>query len=128
MKKPADLLYPKILLVDSTAREQCQLALIAQNQPTRRQSYPTRAQQLPENINSILESADVELQDLRSLAVLRTEGSLTGLRVGLAAVNTLAWLNGLPIIEIDQLNFDEAISVLEQGKMLPVVIQTQPLN
>lgn len=128
MKKRAALLYPKILLVDTTEREQCQLSLVCQDQPTIRRRIPTRAQELAENIERLLDDSGIGFTDLRALAVLRRGPTLTGIRIGLATTNTLAWLHGLPIIPFDEENFETAITKLESGKLLDVVKQAEPLD
>ena len=53
-------------------------------------------------INKLLVKNKTKIKDLNSIAVFRGTGSFTGLRVGVATANALAFSLQLPIIEISK--------------------------
>lgn len=115
MKQPDDSPYPTILLIDSTDREQTKLALLASGDVIK-STVTARAQELPKLIEEFLSKNNSILKKLSALAVITKGGSLTGMRIGVAAVNTLAWHQRLPIIEIAQPGFEKAIDMLRTSR------------
>lgn len=123
MKKRAELPYPTILVVDTSEREQIKLGLLRQKEPTEVITKTTRiierrAQDLMLMIDEFLAGEKLELDQVKAIAILKHGPSLTGVRMGLATANTLGWLATLPLIEVAEDTFDEAIAKLEQG-LLP---------
>lgn len=55
---------------------------------------------LLEQIDAVLESADIDLDGLDVVAVGTGPGSFTGMRVGLATAKTIAHVRGLPIVGV----------------------------
>jgi len=125
MKTPVASTYSPILVVDTTDRDQICLALIQANKPTKKTKIAERAQSLPEHLEKFLAQAEFP----QAIALLRQPGSLTGVRVGMSAINTLAWLNNVLIIEIDQGDFETAISqIKKKPSQFKVVAQTTPIS
>lgn len=127
MKKPADSFFNPILVVDTGARESIRLGLIVDGEIADSQEFPVRSQELQKTIVDFLAENNVALSAVKALAVFRSGESLTGSRMGVAAVNTLAWLTNIPIIEIDELGFEAGLKCLTQDEFsLSVVKQTLP--
>lgn len=129
MKKPADSFFKTVLAVDTGARESISLGLIVDGEIADSQEFPVRSQELQKTIVDFLAENNVALSAVKALAVFRSGESLTGSRMGVAAVNTLAWLTNLPIIEIDEPDFAAGLKQLTGVKFpLSVVRQTTPLS
>src|SRR5262245_33855383 len=60
----------------------------------------THGQRLPSDLGRALDAAGVALDDVRLLAVVAGPGSFTGLRVGIAAVQGLAFSRGLAVVPV----------------------------
>ncbi|MEW6701378.1 MAG: tRNA (adenosine(37)-N6)-threonylcarbamoyltransferase complex dimerization subunit type 1 TsaB, partial [Bacteroidota bacterium] len=58
------------------------------------------SQKLIDIIDAVLKNANVELKQIKSIAVSMGPGSFTGLRIGLSAVKGIAFGAGLPIIPV----------------------------
>ncbi|MBI4948398.1 hypothetical protein HY844_02505 [Candidatus Berkelbacteria bacterium] len=126
MPKNVELLYPKILALDTSEREQIRLALIVQSTSTVKKVINKQAQDLQQELDEFLSKNSVQLKDLDALAVVKNGPSLTGIRMGLVSVNTLAWLNGKPIIELEN-GFETSVNQLESGeKDFKIVKQVIP--
>lgn len=54
-------------------------------------------------LDAVLRAAGVEIRALEALAVGAGPGSFTGLRVSFAAMRTLAWTRGIPLIPVNSL-------------------------
>lgn len=114
MPKPAALPFP-ILLCNTTAREQVEIALLtAENETIVRRDE--RAQALPQLIGELLDKTNTPLGEIKAIAVCSRAGSLTGTRIGVTVANTLGWLNKLPIIELDATTIQDACQELRRGK------------
>ena len=80
-------------------------------------------------VNLYFRAFPIYFPQLKALAVFRSGESLTGSRMGVAAVNTLAWLANIPIIEIDEIGFEAGLKSLTRDELsLSVVKQTLPLS
>lgn len=64
----------------------------------------THAQRLPADIGRALDAAGVSLDDVALLAVVAGPGSFTGLRVGIAAIQGLAFSRGLTVVPVSALD------------------------
>lgn len=60
-------------------------------------SHLRRAQALLPLIERLLKEHDMMISDIKAIEINRGPGSFTGLRVGLAIGNSLAWLLGIRI-------------------------------
>jgi tRNA A37 threonylcarbamoyladenosine modification protein TsaB len=105
----------KILVIDTTQREQVNVALWSQKK-TVRLSIGERAQSLPNVIAQLLHKARTSLEEIDAIAVCNQPGSLTGTRMGVTAANTLGWLRSLPLIELPTNNFPDALRQISDGK------------
>jgi tRNA threonylcarbamoyladenosine biosynthesis protein TsaB len=63
----------------------------------------THSQRLPSDFGRALETAAVALDEVGLLAVVAGPGSFTGLRVGIAAVQGLAFSRGLAVVPVSAL-------------------------
>jgi tRNA threonylcarbamoyladenosine biosynthesis protein TsaB len=63
----------------------------------------THGQRLPADLGRALDAAGVVLDDVRLLAVVAGPGSFTGLRVGIAAIQGLAFSRGLAVVPVSAL-------------------------
>lgn len=129
MTKPEKLPYPTILAVDSTQKDQISLALLRQGKKNIIKSQSSRAQDLQQFIKEFLLENSLTLKDLKAVAVYRIADSLTGTRMGITAVNIVAWLYDIPIIELDTKTFTEGIELItSHPKKLQITQQSKPLG
>jgi tRNA threonylcarbamoyladenosine biosynthesis protein TsaB len=63
----------------------------------------THGQRLPSDLGRALETAGVDLDEVGLLAVVAGPGSFTGLRVGIAAIQGLAFSRGLAVVPVSAL-------------------------
>ena len=63
----------------------------------------THGQRLPSDLGRALETAGVALDEVGLLAVIAGPGSFTGLRIGIAAVQGLAFSRGLTVVPVSAL-------------------------
>ncbi len=129
MKKPATSFYKTILAVNTGEREAVELGLVVDGAIKAQEKFPVRSQELQVCIANFLAAHNITIPQLKALAVFRSGESLTGSRMGVAAVNTLAWLANIPIIEIDEIGFEAGLKSLTRDELsLSVVKQTLPLS
>lgn len=126
-KKPERSTFQTILLVDTTEREQVSLALVKNGKLTK-QSVTVRAQELPKLIEELLVKTKTEFGDLDALAVCVKPGSLTGVRIGVTTINTLAWLKELPVLELQSENFIAALKELKNVAAKQIMKQARVSN
>lgn len=129
MKKHESLLYPKILVINSGDRDKITLGLVQESQGFKIAEFNNRAQDLALNIQAFLKKNKLQLNEISALAIARNGNSLTGIRMGIATVNSFAYLLDLPIIELDGDNIIDQVSQLKNGKHCPKTVrQTTPLG
>lgn len=68
------------------------------------ESYKTQSQELLPKIDKLLRLNKVKFSNLKAIAVYQGPGSYTGLRVGIAVANLLAWSLNIPVIGIKNPN------------------------
>jgi tRNA threonylcarbamoyladenosine biosynthesis protein TsaB len=61
-------------------------------------------QRLPGDLLAVLSAAGVALQDIELFAVVAGPGAFTGLRIGIAAIQGLAFASGRPVVGISALD------------------------
>ena len=108
MKKPEKFSTETVVLVDTTERDRTRLALIHGSKVIVIDK-PLRAQSLQEQLEKLLKKDHQTFADIDALAVLTKPGSLTGVRIGVVAVNTIAWLQDIPVIEVNSASFEQAL-------------------
>ncbi len=95
-----------VLALDTTTRagsvalvRDDRVLAVASGDPSR-----THAERLPTVIIGLLEDQDVALADLDLFAVAAGPGSFTGLRIGIATVQGLAFARGRPVVGVSVLD------------------------
>ncbi|HED13773.1 MAG TPA: tRNA (adenosine(37)-N6)-threonylcarbamoyltransferase complex dimerization subunit type 1 TsaB [Gammaproteobacteria bacterium] len=98
-------LKPRALLAVETSTSVCSVALLKDHQLFEAEELrPNRhSQVLLPMIQQLLLEAAIRLPELDGIAVGRGPGSFTGIRIGIAAVQGLAFATGLPIIAVSSL-------------------------
>ena len=74
----------------------------------------THAERLPAEITALLESRGLALSDVDRFAVAIGPGSFTGLRIGIATIQGLAFVTGRPIVGVSAL---EALAQMGSGPL-----------
>ncbi len=106
----------KILLIDTTDRDQTRLALLDKKELVTFERA-ARAQALQSMIAELLEKSKTSLSDLQAVAVVTGPGSFTGTRIGITAANTLGWLSHLPLLPMADTDFETALTKLQAGSL-----------
>jgi tRNA threonylcarbamoyladenosine biosynthesis protein TsaB len=94
-----------ILALDTTTRAGS-VAVLRDGEPVSEISGDptvTHGQRLPADLGRALERAGVDLDEVGLLAVVAGPGSFTGLRVGIAAIQGLAFSRGLAVVPVSAL-------------------------
>lgn len=81
----------------------------------------THSQRLMPMLAWMLNEAQLELKDLDGLAVAVGPGSFTGLRIGLATIKALAYVQGLPILAVPTLDGLAANLEGTEGLVCPIL-------
>lgn len=106
--------FPLILLIDCHQVDSTSVALIHQN-GSQVKTEAVRAQQLPELIEKYLQSEGLNLKSIKAFAYLSIPGSLTGERVGISVINTLAWAMDIPTFQFHSEDITKAAKEIESG-------------
>jgi len=93
------------LLAVETSTSVCSVALLTEHQLYEvEETGPNQhSQTLLPMIQQLLQDADLHLSELDAIAVGQGPGSFTGIRIGIAAVQGLAFAAGLPVIPVSSL-------------------------
>ncbi len=126
MTKNDALPFPTVLLIDCAEREHSTVALLRTGQPAETIERDAKAQELPQMIEELLQKAGILPAQLKAMALVKRGGSVTAIRIGTAAVNTLAWLERLPILEIEANSLAEATKLLNAGRYESAVKTSRP--
>ena len=126
MTKKDALPYSTILLFDIAERDRTVMALITEGNDTQIISKNVRAQELPMLIDTLLAQNKLLPSNIDALGIVKRGGSMTAIRIGTAVVNTLAWLNNTPIIEITAKSIDDALDKIENNEADRVVKTSLP--
>ena len=88
----------KILLIDTSNNQQIVVGLIiGQKKSLLRKRNNLFSQILLPLVDEVCSKNKIRLEEINAIDVNKGPGSFTGLRVGLAVVNTLSWLLDIPI-------------------------------
>ena len=79
------------------------------------------AEKLHVFISSVLEEADIGLNDLQAIAVSKGPGSYTGLRIGVSAAKGLCYALNIPLIAIDTLAGLADKRSVDSGIIVPMI-------
>lgn len=112
----------KILLIDTTARDQTKVAILDKKEVVTLER-PNRAQELQVMLNELFEQTQTQPSELKAIAVLTGPGSFTGTRIGISTANTLGYLYKLPLLPLADTDFEHALLHL-QKEPLPDTVQT----
>lgn len=87
------------LTIDTSKRETVYIALEIDRKKYAEisESRQKKAQALLGLIDRLLKEHSLTVQDVTSITINTGPGSFTGLRVGIAVVNTLGWVLGIPV-------------------------------
>jgi tRNA A37 threonylcarbamoyladenosine modification protein TsaB len=119
--------FPTILLIDATKREQTRSAVIT-NKEVFEVAKEQRAQDLQEIVLETLQKSEIKISDLKAVAVLHGNESVTGNRIGATTANTLAWLQKIPVIDIPHNDFEQAIRDIVSNKKFSIATQSTALQ
>jgi tRNA A37 threonylcarbamoyladenosine modification protein TsaB len=103
------------LIIDSNERDCFWLGLAQSGKNPIIKRFERRAQDIQVAITKILLEEKMELGQLKNIAFVRRDGSLTGSRIGAVTVNTLGWLEKIPVIDLSADSIDDACDQLERG-------------
>lgn len=106
--------FPLILLVDCHQVNSTSIALIHPH-GSQINTKDVRAQQLPEQIEEFLQSEGLNLKSIKAFAYLSIPGSLTGERVGISVINTMAWALDTPTFQFHSEDITKAAKKIESG-------------
>ena len=123
MTKQETFSFQKILVFNTTSRDQTSVALVV-NGKVKKLVEPVRAQDLQKLTDELLKSAKTKIEQIDAVAVLTGPGSYTGTRMGVAAANTLGWLLDKPIFELEGDSLDNALEFLKRSPLKPVTKAT----
>ena len=93
----------KILYID-TANDEAKIGLVEENKSKFLTFGPKEkfSEKLLSKIEKLLKENKISPQKLSAIAVFRGPGSFTGLRIGIATANALAFSLNIPTIEISE--------------------------
>lgn len=126
MTKNDALPFPTILVIDSADREISTVALLRRDREAFIAQRAVKAQEIPQIISDVLGEVGILPAQLKALALVKRGGSVTAARIGTAAVNTLAWLERLPILEVEAQSMPAAIEALQRGRYTAAVKSSLP--
>ena len=126
MTKNDALPFPTILIIDGAEREYSAVALLRRGEKPEIASQPVKAQELPVMIGELLAHAGCPPAGLKAVALVKREGSVTATRIATATANTLAWLERLPILEVEADSLETAVEALSAGRYAAAVKNSLP--
>jgi len=93
----------KILYID-TSGDKAKIGLVEENKSKLLEFGPKHkfSEKLLSKIDKLLKENELSPQKLSAIAVFKGPGSFTGLRIGIATANALAFSLNIPIIEISE--------------------------
>ena len=103
------------LILDCSERDVTRVALVRGDDITYLEEN-ARAQEVQTLTKKLLKAQKVSLTQLDRIAVAVQPGSLTGVRIGVVAANTMAWLLQKPIVELTEPKFEAALGQLLKTK------------
>jgi len=106
-------------LAINTASKKTSVALLADNNVLWEDSWESKNDEAEKLMPAL---KDVKFKDLERIIVIRGPGSFTGLRVGVAVANAIAYLQNIPIFGVDTMDF------LRVGRADPVAKPSAEIN
>ncbi|WP_428224309.1 tRNA (adenosine(37)-N6)-threonylcarbamoyltransferase complex dimerization subunit type 1 TsaB [Flavobacterium sp.] len=81
----------------------------------------THSEKLHVFIETVLEEAQITMQDLSAVAVSKGPGSYTGLRIGVSAAKGLCYALNIPLIALDTLEILARKITISDGIIIPMI-------
>lgn len=78
------------------------------------------------NIEKTLKSQKTSLQDITAIVVNQGPGSFTGVRVGIAVANALAWGLNIPVVGYKDGDVEESIAKIKDKHFFKIVLPYYP--
>ena len=126
MTKNDALPFPSLLVIDCAERQHTAVGLLRTGQESLVDERDVQAQNLPKMIEELLGRAKILPANLKGIALVKRSGSVTAVRIGTVTANTLAWLQRLPILEVEAESLSAAIKLLQAGKYTAAVKNSRP--
>ena len=81
----------------------------------------SHAEKLHQFIKQVVEESEIELTELKAIAVSKGPGSYTGLRIGVSAAKGLCFALDIPLIAIDTLQALALSTSISKGLIIPLL-------
>jgi tRNA threonylcarbamoyladenosine biosynthesis protein TsaB len=97
-----------VTIAINTASKKTAIALVKDEKVLGEKSWQSEndeAEKLMPAIDELIKKHKLKYDDLKKVIVIKGPGSFTGLRVGIAAANTIAFLQKIPIYAIDTFTY-----------------------
>ena len=118
-----------ILLIDTSNKESL-LVLAEKDRIVKKVAFSSdleQSEKLLPSIKKLFIDCKISEKDLEAIAVIIGPGSYTGLRVGVATANSLAWSYGIPVIGIDKLKLYSKASNNKRDDVCSIVANIRDL-
>jgi len=117
-----------ILQIDTTERQKIYLSLIEKDLE---QCFEFETQSQSDDlliaIAGILNKAQKDLRDLKTILVNAGPGSYTGTRIGVTTANTLAWSLNIPIYSYNHPNYQKVLTRVSKSTSKVFTKQVLPI-
>lgn len=107
--------FPKVLVIDTNDPNSTGIALVSP-EDIRLHVESVRAQNIVEMIDRALKEAGWSPSQLRVIAVVTRDGSLTGQRIGNAVAATLSWLSGASLTQLVGNSAEDVATRIRNGE------------
>jgi len=116
-----------ILIIDTTDREKMGLKLSDQNN-LECFEFETKDQSadILKAIDQVLKKEKLKTQDIKTIVVNQWPGSFTGVRVGIAVANSLAWSLNIPVVGYQNEGLEGAIAEIRDKNFSKIVLPCYP--
>lgn len=106
-----------ILIINTIERDKIELGLSDKTVEIFKYETKNQSDDLLIKIEKLLKSQKKSFQDLTAIVVNQGPGSFTGVRVGVAVANTLAWSLNIPVFGFKDGNLEQEILKLKKLKL-----------